>query len=80
MDEISQVYKIYEQKLEFLERLRKNRELLEQQPQAAMTRIHKGLGNNSQTMTEQMDWAVDRLGSNHEGFSRALNDLRNSLG
>ena len=84
MDEMSQIYSIYEQKLEFLEKFRKDCEMfLEKEPNAATTglttSLHEGFGNTGKAMAEQIDWAIDLLRSNHEGLPRTLNDLRNSL-
>lgn len=44
-----------------------------------MTRLHLGLGNTAKTMTEQIDWAVDQLRSNHKGLLCIIDDLRDSL-
>lgn len=85
MDEVTQLHSIYEQKLDFLSKLRKDCEVIQNssgpdtfgdQNQASTT------GNDcepSKTMTEQVDWAVDQLKANHEGLPRTLTDLRNSL-
>ncbi len=72
MDEISQIYSIYEQKLDFLDRLRKNCGLLEDEHNVASA-------GQKKAMIEQIDWAVNQLRSNHEGLPRTLHDLRNSL-
>ncbi len=79
MDEISQIYSIYEQKLDFLDRLRKNCELLEDKHNVASTGLNQEFGNTGRAMVEQIDWAVNKLRSNHEGLPRTLHDLRNSL-
>lgn len=59
MDEISEIYGIYERNLEILGRLRRDFEFLEHEPRAEITRPHKEFGNNGKMMTEEIDWAVN---------------------
>lgn len=85
MDEITQLYSIYEQKLDFLSKLRKDCEIIEKSTRplitAAQSQSSAGETESEpcKTMTEQVDWAVDQLTSNHNGLPRTLTDLRNSL-
>lgn len=79
MDEISQIYSIYEHKPEILERLRKACELPENEPKAAMSRLLQRFDNTCKTKSKQIDLALNQLRSNHEGLPRTLNSLRTSL-
>ena len=85
MDEITQLYSIYEQKLDFLSKLRRDCEIIEKstQPPITAAQSQSSAGETAsepcKTMTEQVDWAVDQLTSNHNGLPRTLTDLRNSL-
>ena len=87
MDEVTQLYSIYEQKLNFLSKLRKdcvnwansaNFGTFRDQSQGS-TVGNDSDDESSKTMIEQVDWAVDQLKTNHEGLPRTLTDLRNSL-
>ena len=79
MDEISQIYSIYEQKLEFLKKLGGTCRVFESEQNQARAVQREEPGITGKTMTEQIDWAVSTLRSNHEGLPRTLKDLRNSL-
>ena len=76
MDEISQLYSISEQKIEYLNKLREDCETLE--PLASrkadgarlMPRRH---------MIDRIDEAIKLIKSNHELMPRILGDLKGSL-
>lgn len=90
MDEIFQIYSISERKLDFLERLKRDYEILDQDPDHAgeLVEDHHLFNPLQPTanarkapkiMVNKIDYAMQRIKASHEALPGILNDLRNSL-
>lgn len=88
MDEISQIYAISERKLDFLGRLKKDCEILEE-PVAVPEELDEQFdsrlpkpsadSNTRDEMIRKIEWAMGYIRANHEGLPRILDELRKSL-
>ncbi len=77
MDEISQIYDISVQKIEFLGKLREHCEVLERQNfnDASYSRLNQ----DDHLLTARIDGAVKQIKKDNENLPRLLNDLKASL-
>ena len=82
MDEISQLYSISEQKIEYLNKLREDCETLEPPaPRKIDVGTHgiHGTYDYRRDMIDRIDGAIKLIKSNHELMPRILGDLKGSL-
>ena len=89
MDEISQIHGISERKIDFLERLKRDCEILEdgsdQEEALVEDRTILDLPKPSadprtrDLMVRRIDKAIQHIKANYERMPETLNDLRNSL-
>ena len=89
MDEVSQIHSIAERKIDFLERLRQDCEVVEEdaeQPEEPVDDYNviasPGLSADPhirKLMIQRIDKAIQYIKANHERLPGTLNDLRNSL-
>ena len=76
MDEISQLYSISEQKIEYLHKLREDCDTLEP---LAPRKVDGARETRRCHMIDRIDEAVKLIKSNHELMPRILGDLKGSL-
>ncbi len=76
MDEISQIYSISEQKIEYLNKLREDCEKLEP---SASGKARALTESDRRDMIDRIDGAIKIIRSNHEMMPRILGDLKGSL-
>ena len=76
MDEISQIYDISRQKVEFLRKLREHYEVVQESYWG--DGIHS-LQDKDVLLTEQIDGAMRRIEKDNENLPRLVNDLKASL-
>ena len=76
MDEISQLYSISEQKVEYLNKLREDCETLEP---SAPGNAHGLTESYRHDLIDRIDGAIKIIKSNHELMPRILGDLKGSL-
>lgn len=76
MDEISQIYDISRQKIEFLGKLREHYKVVQESYWGDAA--HSLHGKNV-PLTEQIEGAMRRIEKDHENLPRLVNDLKASL-
>ena len=76
MDELSQIYSISEQKIEYLRKLKVDCEALVTEASNYKNEI---LESERRDMVDRIDWAIKTLRSNHERIPSILGDLKSSL-
>ena len=76
MDEISQLYSIAEQKIEYLNKLRGDCETVEP---STPREVHGFTESYRGEMIDRIDEAIKLIRSNHELMPRILGDLKGSL-
>ena len=76
MDEISQIYSISEQKIDYLNKLREDCETLEP---SGPGKAHGLTESYRRDMIDRIDGAIKLIKSNHELMPRILGDLKGSL-
>lgn len=76
MDEISQLYSISEQRIEYLNKLREDCETLEPPAPGNADRLTESCRCH---MIDRIDRAIKLIKSNHELMPRILGDLKGSL-
>ena len=76
MDEISQLYSISDQKIEYLNKLREDCEILEA---SAPRKVHELAESYRREMIDRIDKAIKIIRSNHKLMPRILGDLKGSL-
>ena len=76
MDEISQIYSISEQKIEYLNKLREDCEALKPSAPAKAGALTE---SDRRDMIDRIDGAIKMIRSNHKMMPRILDDLKGSL-
>lgn len=76
MDEISQIYDISRQKIEFLVKLREHYTVVEESYSGGAT---QSLHGKNVLLTERIGGAIEKIEKDNENLPRLLNDLKASL-